>query len=246
MNPSPAPRVTNPRRLAIFAGLGLVIILALLFSARDLVREMVVLPLSYLFWSVGVFVDTTPQIFFWIAVLLLAGLAAYRSLVGRGKVLAETPPEVDGPDGIRSLRGQVGNWSVKVNLLRQGQSKYFQSTFHQAVGKLLMDTLAYRFHLTQNQLEDLLRDSTLEVPAAVRDYALKSLRPGEVIPSSSFLARYWSALVDLFRSWFAPAPPPSGPVSGANMRYSQDEQQVLEVLKYIEGELEVPHDDTGQ
>ena len=241
-----APRVTNPRRLLIVGGLALALSLVLLISARGVIREVIVLPLSYLFWSLGVFVDTTPQIFFWMVLLLLAGIAAFRSLARRGMASMEAPPNLENRVSGGSLNGQVSFWFTKVNLLRQGQSKYFQNAFHQSVGRLLMDTLSYRYHLTPVEIEALLREGTLVVPEEVRAYALTSMRRQEFEQPRLF-ERYWSALVDLFRSWFAPAPRQpgeDGPLM-ASSRSAQDEQQVQLVLKYIEEELEVPHDDTG-
>lgn len=240
-----APRLSNPRRLAIFGALVLILSLLLLFSAQDLIHELVVLPLSYLFWAGQVFVITTPQVFFWGVLLFIAGLAAYRSLTGRPKVSVEGPLEHAEEGYANILQGQVAYWALRVNLLRQEQGRYFLNAFHLALGRILFDALCHRQRMTFQQVEQHLRDGTLDVPPEVGQYALHSLRRMD-FEQEPFLTRtlhnarqrLYSLLDSLLgRGGKSPLPPRPA---------SQDEQWIRQVIQYLEEELEVSNDDSGR
>lgn len=236
-------RTSNPRKMiffgVVFAGMSLLLILL----ARDIIREAIVLPLSYLFWLLGVVLDTTPQIVFWISVLMIAALAAYRSLVGRRKPVAQIPLNGSESPGQREYGGQVAHWALRVHLIRRGPSPYFVSAFHQSVNRLLMDELSHRYRLTARQIEDRLREGDLDVPPEVRDYVLGALRryDGEERP---FLADLWARITQLVRDLLGKSSHRDGENGGGNT--SPEEEKVRAVLKYLENELEVSNDDTGR
>jgi hypothetical protein len=230
-------RAANPRRAAIFGALLLILSLVLLLFARDVIRELVVLPLSYLAWLAGIFFNTAPQIFFWIGLVFVLLLMAYRSLSIRRKDLAEPPPELAELAWDTRRSGQVVFWTNRVHLMRQAHSVFYENSFHQTLGRLLLDLLAYRYRMTPNQVENHLRESSLDVPADVRDYALYSLRRLDPAP-----VRFWqvpfNALEKAFdtlfrgkRGWRAARP---------------DDPRIVKILKYMEDELEVFDDHTGQ
>lgn len=237
-----APRLANPRRFIVLAVLLLLFSLAVLFWARPLIRELVVLPLSYLFWAAGVFFDTTPQRFFWTALLILSALIAYRSLVGARRVFADPPPELLEADYDRPFRGQVSLWLLKINTLRRSESSYLHSSFEQSVGKLLFDALAYRNRLSVSEVEHRLRENTLDVPPAVRDYALDSLRRLDSEPQSE-ISLLWQEIVARIKDWFFKGREQSLPPSP---RLERDLERLQLVLSFLEKDLEVPSDDTGQ
>lgn len=235
----------NPRRLLLFGGVILLLSAALLLWARDLIRELIVLPLSYLIWAGGLFVENTPQIFFWSVLLVLSSVAAYRSLAGRGKETFPEPIELDTGPRNRPISGRVVFWSFKVGGLRQTNSPYFRGTFEQAVGKLLFDTLAYRFRLTQNQLEDALRDGSLDVPPEVRAYALDGLRRLDPDPVP-FWPALWERIVGALRGLLSRTRLLRARAFTLPAETNAQEERVLIILKYLEKELEVPNDDSGR
>jgi hypothetical protein len=201
---------------------------------------------------VGVIVDTAPQMIFWAAALFFAVLAAYRSLTGRRKALASPPPELAEVSHTRSPGGQVAYWALRVQVMRQSPSPYFTSSFHQMVTRLLMDALSHRYRLTIRQVEDGLRDGTLDVPAEVRDYALNGLRRFDT-ENRPFFADLWARITQALNDLLRPNRPQNSPQDDRNMpgadarnrRISADEQMVLVVVNYLEKELEVSNDDTG-
>lgn len=245
------PTLKNPRRLAFFGAAIILLSLGLLFFARDLIREVIVLPLAYLFWVAGLFINTTAQMVFWLTLLAIAGLAAYRSLAGRRQALAQSPPELaefgmlDDP----LFHGQVSYWDLRVRWLRTSTSAYFRETFHHSLGRLLLDTLAHRYRLAPSQVEDGLRDGSLSVPAAVRDYALASLRRIES-GQGGLLKRMSVGIAGWLRGWYyrmRGAEDASARDSRLrDPRLVEDDRRVATIISYLEEELEVSNDDAGR
>lgn len=230
-------RAANPRRAAIFGALLLILSLALLLFARDAIRELVVLPLSYLAWLAGIFFDTAPQIFLWIVLVFVLLMMAYRSLALRRKEVAEPPPELAELAWETRHSGQVAFWTNRVHLMRGTHSTYYENSFNQTLGRLLLDLLAYRYRMTPNQVEDHLREGSLDVPADVREYALYSLRRLEPA-HARFWQTTWGALVEVFDAVFR------GRRGGQAAR--PDDPRITAILKFMEDELEVFDDHTGQ
>lgn len=233
------PRGFDLRRVTTIAIVLLVVGIALLFWARDIVRELVVLPLSYLFWVIGLFIKSTPQLFFWIALLVISFVIAYRGLAGKKKAYFDPTFRMkinEVPDH-RLVTGRVVYWRSKVNLMQAGQGVYFQNAFHVAVARLLIDQLAHRYRLTSGQVEQHLKDGLIDVPDEVRTYALASLERRDDL-HNSFFALLWRSFLDQVRTWL-------NRWTQTPITYPMD-PQCARVLQYMEEELEVSHDHPGQ
>jgi hypothetical protein len=194
-------KAPNFRRLAIFMALFLLLSVAFLFWASDIIRELVVMPVSYIIWAVGVLVDYTPQIFFWIVLLFIAFQIAYRSLTRKRK--AKQPIQTNTSDAANGLetKGRVAYWATRVDFLRSRRGEYFARSFHNTLGKLLLDMLAYRYRLPPKQIEEWLKEGAPGLPEDIRDYALESLRPAEG-RRMSFLKEVWDQIVAGIRAMF--------------------------------------------
>ncbi len=240
------PSTFNMPRLVIAAIVLIILSTGLLFWGREVVREVVVIPLSYLFWGIGVLVRTTPQIFFWISALLIASMIAYHTLSGRKK-LAEAGPVAldDAPTGYTS--GRAVFWVNKVNLLRAGQGGYAESNFYTAVTRLLVEMLAYRYRLPARTIEDQVRDGSLDIPPQVTHYMQTHLIRTERSPVGFWtLAR--RSLLEWARAMWQKLTKGSAPGSAQSSAIPQpagDDAELAYILDYMEEELEVPHDDTG-
>lgn len=266
MNNSNVPR---NRRFIIIAVVFILISIIMLFWAREIIREVVVLPLSYLLYLAGIIIDYTPQIFFWI-VLLLIGLRISYLSISRKKVKDETEmaryrrPINDSP----ITSGRVLFWLNKVNLYRSGRGAYYTSTFHQALSHTLFQLLAYRYRMTVPQVGEGVKDGTLALPQDIREYALECLLYNETVKVGFWdLARNWivaiqrkvlSKLELAFRTTAGgvkPVDPQTVNVDAQDRsilantkkdaRLTGVDAQVRRILMFMEEELEVPHDDTG-
>jgi hypothetical protein len=232
------PRFFNTRRVLILSAILLAFSVVMLFWARDLIREVVVLPLSYLFWVFGILVKATPQLFFWISLVTISMIIAYRGLAGKKKVyLARMPVLSD--DGDRGeVTGRVSYWMSKVKMAQTGSGSYFKSSFHVAVSRLLLNQLAHRYRLPVSQVEIRLKDGSIRVPDEVRAYALSSINIFDET-HSSFLSQLWRLISDKLRNWWMSQ-------RKETVQNNFVDPQLERVLQYMEEELEVSHDNPGQ
>jgi hypothetical protein len=246
----------NFRRLAIFMGLFLLLSISLLFWARDVVRELVVVPLSYIVWLFGILVDYTPQLFFWIALLFIAFRIAFTSLSRKRK---RNPPASRAAFDMSEspvTRGRISFWVTRVDFLQSRQGEYFSHAFHSSLGKMLLDLLAYRYRLSTSQVEEWLKEGLLDLPADVRAYALESLRPLEGT-QAGFLVDLRDWMVNLLQGGIyrlqttlhrmvgSTNQGKSGWAGHADPRLTQENPRVRRILQFMEEELEVLNDDNG-
>jgi hypothetical protein len=240
-------RRLNSRRLIISTVVLLVLSAALSIWARDIIREAIVLPLSYLIYAAGIMIDTTPQICFWLGLIVLCAYIAYRSLARKRRKATDfvaPPPMTEAAlyetprPGLQS--GRMEFWAHKVALMRRGASAYYQSSFDTALGRLLLEVLAYRNKLHSAEVEPRLRSGTLSVPEDVRDFVLVHLRSGSV-EQQSLLEWVKNWIVEQVLRWMEPlrrrwsaakTVPASTPA----------EQRAERILAYIADELEVSND----
>jgi hypothetical protein len=236
--------IKNPRRLILFVVLMALVSAGILLWARDIVREIFVLPISYIIFLFGVLVRTTPQFYFWIVLLMITFMMAYRSVKRKRQAPKRAPSSVLAELSLEPMRrGRVHFWANKVRLMRTSGSNYYSSNFHQSLGRLLVDMLAYRYRLSPIQIEQSLRSHTLDVPEQVRVYILLSMRP--LTPDTrGFLASLWDEIVRAVKGFLEGRFPHENQAGGINPA-NQVESNVAWILKYMEEELEVPHDDSG-
>jgi hypothetical protein len=238
-------RAVNPRRLIFFAVLLLLVSVGVLLWMREVIREIFVLPLSYLFFIIGIFVRSTPEIYFWIVVLIFSSLIAYRSLDRKAMKQEQLAPyEMAELAADPARRGRVYSWLIKYQSMRNNGSEYYSSNFHQSLGRLLLDLLSHRYHLPPLQVEQRLRSDTLAVPPDVREYLLNSLRPREPVrPGLMAAIREWftRAFQNLLEGRF-----PQEKYASLNRPENRVDAQVARIIKYMEEDLEVPHDDSGR
>ncbi len=258
------------RRYIIIAILFVLVSVALLFWARDVVHELVVLPLSYLFYLFGILLNYTPQIVFWIILLLIGLRIAYLSISTKKRKDEEDLKLYFKPvqDGYTTTSGRVSFWRGKIYLSSSGRGAYYTRTFHDALSKTLMQLLAYRYRISQRQVDESLKDGSLALPDDVRSYALESLEPIEA-PAGGCLGAIWETIANYFRRQFlrikdsvqalvgvrSAVKTPEGNANfdgftdsgkGKVSSYaSVEDTRVRIVLKFMEEELEVQHDDAG-
>jgi HAMP domain-containing protein len=235
-------RSTNPRRLILFTVLLLVLSIALFYWMRQVVNEVFVIPISYLIYLGGIFVIITPQIFFWLAILLLTFWIAFRSLnrkqkledLGReyhSKVVDDTPYNP----------GRLRFWAVKVNVLQEYRSSYFIGGFHQSLSRLVIELLAHRHRLTITQVEDRVRAAEIDLPAEIQEYLQFCLGRQEINPMTR-LERLWQDVVNRIAAWLHLPPPLLNEQTPAARAY----RLVDRVIEFMEDELEVSHEHPSQ
>src|SRR5512141_1978893 len=104
----------NSRRIIFFGALLLVFSAAMLLWARDVVREVFVLPISYLIFVTGIFIKSVPQMFVWLSLLVIAIAIAVNSLTARKKTMAPPLPQMIDLAYNPPSEGRVAYWTSKV------------------------------------------------------------------------------------------------------------------------------------
>jgi len=72
------------KQILALAGL-LLIALLLAFALQDVVHSLFVTPLAYLWWALGVFYSTLPQVLLWAGMVILVLVLLFRSLLAQDK-----------------------------------------------------------------------------------------------------------------------------------------------------------------
>lgn len=214
----------NSRRLIAVAVVLLIVTTTLLISFRAVVRELIVIPLSYWYWIISLFLESTPQIFFWVLAVFIVAIIAWRSFFQKQKRV-EIAAKV--PD-YSPATGRVKYWANRVNLMRMGS--YYQSTFNEALSRLALDLISYRYRLSNRQIERGLQRNTIIVPVEVRDFLLKHLFQRE-FSSVNYINYVYRAI----RLWWITHIFPS------RQRREQISSQARRLIQYMEEELEVKY-----
>jgi hypothetical protein len=234
----PNPRRVVTRRILVFGALLLVLSAVLLFWARDVVREVFVLPISYLIFVTGIFIKSVPQMFVWLSLLVIAIAIALNSITARKKTMAPPLPQMVELAYNPPSEGRVAYWAYKVRLFRAGGSAFYQANFHLSLARMLVELIAHRYHITQYQAEERLRHGTLDLPPEVMEYARSALSRQEVI-QTTFAEWFRQAIVERVRSWLrittGQSPIQRTDDAGYGVRLAV-------ILRYMEEELEVSHD----
>jgi hypothetical protein len=146
----------------IVLGVVLLVAVPLVLLVRDVVRNMVVIPLLYILWVGRLLLQSVPQAFFWFVFLTAALVLAVGSLVRQERSRGEQPRVPV------SSSGQVRAWVRRIRLMARGGFTGWY--FGQHMERLIVDVLAHRERLTPKQIRHRVRSGDLEVPPEIRPY----------------------------------------------------------------------------
>ena len=121
------------------AALGVIVIAALLaFPLREVVYQLIVLPLAYVLWLLRLFYLSFDQTFWWVGVILLVLLILGRSLLPQlkpyGRLVNPSRPSI----------GPVQNLAASIQKSKKGI--YFKWLVANRLGKLSYQILVQREH----------------------------------------------------------------------------------------------------
>ena len=119
------------------AVVGVVVIAALLaFPLRGIVNELIVVPIAYIFWLLGLLYISTHQVIWWIGILLVVLFILGKSL------LPELKPPRKFVTPTRRERGKVE--SLATSLQKSNKGIYFKWLVANRLGRLAHDILVQR------------------------------------------------------------------------------------------------------
>lgn len=148
-------------------GIVLLVTAILVLALDNFLQEMIIQPLLYGFWFVGLVLSSLHQSVFWSLLLLVALVLILRSL-GRGASAPVTIPEKRYPS-----QGQVRRW---MGLLERAENQRFARwNLAQSLRKLAQDTLSpdqrlhrdkHRVNFEQNLTPDIANYFNAKLPPA--------------------------------------------------------------------------------
>jgi hypothetical protein len=153
----------------LFAMIGILILAALLaFPLRDAVYKVVIIPVAYVLWMLGLLYHSVHQSLWWFLVLFILAYILVRSLLPKVRVsereLIKTKPVV----------GQVENLSMWMKKSERGV--YFKWLVANRLGKIAWQILALRETGKQRSVFDPLTSPDWTPDPAVRAYLESGLQ----------------------------------------------------------------------
>jgi uncharacterized MAPEG superfamily protein len=143
---------------------GLVFLLAipLIFLVRDFVRDVILVELLRMIWTVRILLDSLPQVLVWAVFLMILLNLAVTSLlrVRRGRRV-KSEPSLDSV-------GQVQFLAMRIRSATQGE--FYAWNLVRYLSKVVADVLAYDQGTTSDRAAWLVRSDEFQAPDEVRTY----------------------------------------------------------------------------
>ncbi|MBN1922219.1 MAG: hypothetical protein JW892_13310 [Anaerolineae bacterium] len=150
--------------LMLLLGLPLAILLGWLL--RDLIRELVVVPIAYFLWSLGRVFESLPQTIIW-GVLVFGALMVGLRLLAGTMVL---PPPAPLPS---DAGGRVSEWLRWLDLTRRGV--YSRDGLARHLGDVGVAVLAHQQRCTQSEMRLRIREGDFDLPQPLNLYLRAAL-----------------------------------------------------------------------
>ena len=168
-------------------GLAMLVLVPVVVTAivlQDFVREVLIGPVLYTYWVIRLFLESIPQIWIWIAFVVLVAYGVARSLASLPTLPRRRPVKP-------VKRGPVAELAW---LLRQsdGGDRYARWRLAQLLGGLAGDVLADTERVSRREIWRRIERGHLDIPQPIQAYLTARLR--SIRPSG--------------RSGFRPAPSP--------------------------------------
>jgi len=157
------------RRIFIIIGLSVILIVVTLLFLQDLVREVVIVPLSYAIWYGKLIYESFDQEAIWVSFLIIFVVIAILSMnISRKRTIST--------DHFRGTSAKgVHLWRERLQDTKRGE--YLKWRLAQRLSVMIIEAQAYRYGLTTAQIEEMLNNGTLEIPDAIRAYLRASQNP---------------------------------------------------------------------
>jgi hypothetical protein len=160
-------------------------LLALIISGA--VREVIVIPLLFLFWLVRLVYESIPQVALWVVFLAIAARVAWKSL-------AAPPAALRVPQAASINRTPVAAWAWM--LQRAANDRYARWLLAQRLGQLAQRLLASQDEHATRGLWQFLHDESWDIPPAVRAYLQAGTHRYRPTPPYWRRWRPWGARVE--------------------------------------------------
>jgi len=153
-----------------FRPIGLILLVALLLSPvlRGLVRDIIVVPVLYVFWIGRFIVEAIPQSGLWSCFLIVTLIILSIGIVGKRRTKRDPPPLK------QAYKGHVDGWA---RLLRRAeQDDYYKWRLAQQLQKLTLQAIANNNGQSLKETRQQLRRGELDMPPEIEAYFQASLQ----------------------------------------------------------------------
>lgn len=141
----------------------------LAYLIQDFVQQVLLQPLTYIYWSLRQIYRTVPEIIWWVLFLGILMVIAVRSLTRRGP--AATPM----PEDSNYILSQPQAWMRWVKKKNQGE--YSKWHFAHKMSNLALALIANRERLTPELARDELLAGGFDLPERIRSYLVAGSLP---------------------------------------------------------------------
>jgi hypothetical protein len=141
---------------------------------QDFARELIAVPLLYIFWFGHLIFQSISQSILWALFLAVAILISLKSFAKPPRPdSAEHAPQRDNP-------GQVSFWAQRLHMKTPGG--YYEWSLARHLGKLIVEVLAYNRRQRPGQIREKMESGDLETPTEIQAYLKVGIKG---MPSSS-------------------------------------------------------------
>jgi hypothetical protein len=216
----------QPKTMALFAGLVVMLTVALMLLLKDVVYQVVVVPVFYAYWLAGLAIASLHQGVLWVVLVLAVAILLLRGLRPHQQQRPASARHHPRPGA--TSQGRVAFWEAHV--ARVAAQGYSGETSRHELRKLMLSVLAYQRHTTPAQIEAYLQGEGLQVPPEMAPYL--EIHPPEIAQasSSSRFKRWLSALLGVHTD---PTDVPH-------------RQNLERAIQFVECQLEIAHDHQGK
>ena len=167
----------------------LAVILALVLT--PIVRLVLATPIVEYLFLIRIFLDSLPQIYLWIAGILLFLWIAFRSV---GRLLIRTSAEAMHH---RQYQNRVDQWNHWLTLQRKG--KYSRWLLMNRLSKLAIQIIAHTQRESQKKLRQSLLSNESDLPQSIQSYLRQGIRPLAVDTKQKRTIRFRRLEMDVWR-----------------------------------------------
>jgi hypothetical protein len=211
------------QRFILFGFLLICSIFLLTWLLQDVARSLIVLPFSYIVWIAKQVIQSVPQFFLWLGLIIFSLVMILKSFTGR-QVITEENQISSLP---LSRRSRLKFWLVQFShgIDTHGRLAGF-------VHRLTMDVLSYTYHLPAWQVDKQIQDGDIPIPEELKKY----IQISKQMPSyqQDILRNLQESLTNLISRLMKQ--------KTKTNKLSSKEQELEVIITFLEKQLEIDHE----
>jgi hypothetical protein len=210
------------RRVFILIAVILFVNLVLAIIFRDFIRENVLIPILYLFWYIRLGLNSLGETCLWPLALIILVVISF-TILRKNKKSTQTDRGYSEASGQVEV-GQVAYWMKYIRRQSMGIENLSFSSFR--MKELVLSVLAYQENLTNAELESELDQGRVVVPKELQNIIQSPDHANGPMTRSA-------SLKNKILRWFR---------TRSNSDHSADNPEMDKLVRYLEAQLEIEHD----